>query len=132
MTKIGQLAILVIVMATIFLNYLIILKYEKTLTEQDFVKGGEKKNIKYQPNEIKLMIIKMPEYIGDSISFGWNNKLFSSNPKFQGTINSVINSSENMKLVNIQSKISRKPQTFCIYKLAAQYYRDQYREEFNK
>ena len=132
MTKNGKLVILVILTATIFADYLIILKNEKILTEQDFLKGGEKKNIIYRPNEIKLMIIKMPEYIGDSISFGWNNKLFSSNPKFQGTINSVINSSENMNLIKMQSKISGKPQTFCIYKLAAQYYRDQYREEFNK
>jgi hypothetical protein len=84
------------------------------------------------PAEIIEKIKASPEYIGDSIFIFEDGSITSSNSKFQGTINAVINEPENMNIVKSNGAINRLPDQYNIYILAATYYRRSYPDEFKK
>ncbi len=76
------------------------------------------------------LIKKDKEYIGDSITIFDDGKMTSSNGKFQGTMNAVITSKDNMSIVNGDMNKNGLPVQYNIYHLAAIYYRQQYPAEF--
>jgi len=116
----------------------IVIRYERLLkglrTEgADTVKTEEKNAPKtLTPAEIIEKIKVAPEYIGDSIFIFEDGSISSSNTKFQGTLNAVINSQENMNIVKSNGSINRLPDLYNIYILAAVYYRRSYPDEFKK
>jgi len=111
--------------------YLIANRYEKLIATKDlFLQDINKKN--YSANKIKRMISKLPDYVGDSIIIFEDGEMISSNIKFQGTIENVINSPENMNMVYADMRTSQMPKAYCIYKLASYYYKSQYKDEFNQ
>lgn len=78
------------------------------------------------------MIKSSKEYLGDSITIYENGKIQSSNEKFFGTINAVLESEANMALVKSNCNANNLPLQYNIYVLAATFYRQQYPEEFKK
>jgi hypothetical protein len=84
------------------------------------------------PAEIIEKIKASPEYIGDSIFIFEDGSITSSNSKFQGTLNAVINVPENMNIVKSNGAVNRLPDQYNIYVLAATYYRRSYPDEFKK
>jgi len=115
---------------------LIIYRYEKLLvterkefTVMQKVIGGVSLNKEYSAEEIISLIKKDPGYLGDSITIFENGEMLSSNSKFQGTINAVLNSKENMNIVTGEMKNNKLPLQYNIYKLAAAYYKQQYKTD---
>src|SRR5689334_15138901 len=117
---------------------LIIYRYEKLLgtEKKDYMAMqkiiGGATNKQYSAEEIISLIKKDPEYLGDTITIFENGDLLSSNAKFQGTINAVLGSKENMNIVMGDMKNNKLPIQYNVYKLAAIYYKQQYKEEATK
>ena len=117
---------------------LIIYRYEKLLvTEkrdymamQKIIGGVSLKTLTAE--EIISLIKKDPEYLGDTITIFENGDLLSSNAKFQGTISAVLASKANMNIVTSEMKNNKLPIQYNVYKLAAIYYRQQYKTEVSK
>ena len=114
---------------------LIILRYEKLLKQQSKqsilpqVKEGVVVK-ELTAGEIIEKIKASKDYLGDSITIFEDGKMISSNSKFQGTINAVVNTPENMEIVKSNSNTNRLPVQYNIYMLAATYYKSQYPYEF--
>jgi hypothetical protein len=117
---------------------LIIYRYEKLLvqvrqeTHFDSVAGGLPSSRKYTAAEIVEIIKNSKEYLGDTISIFDNGQINSSNGKFQGTINAVISSKDNMDLVRGSMETNKLPIQYNIYALASVYYLQQYPAEGKK
>ncbi len=118
---------------------LIIYRYEKLITKEkkdvlalQKIVGGTALNKEYSAQEIIELIKKDAEYLGDSVTIFENGEMLSSNNKFQGTINAVLNSKENMNIVTGEMKNNKLPIQYNIYKLAAIYYKQQYKTEAQK
>jgi hypothetical protein len=115
----------------------IIFRYEKLLRSKTEtlslspVKGGTPVK-EYTADEIIQLIKSSKEYIGDSVTIYENGKIQSSNDKFFGTINAVLESEANMALVKSNCNANNLPLQYNIYILAATFYRQQYPEEFKK
>lgn len=114
---------------------LIIYRYEKLI-------GTEKKELitfqkvigglamkQYTADEIIQLIKQSDVYLGDSITIYENGEIKSSNEKFQGTLNAVTKSKENMNMVVNDMKSNKLPIQYNVYRLAATYYRQQYGTE---
>jgi recombinational DNA repair ATPase RecF len=113
----------------------IVLRYEKLLQQQRKeaslppVKNGAAVT-ELTAAEIIEKIKASKEYLGDSITIFEDGKMTSSNAKFQGTINAVVNTPENMEIVKSNSNTNRLSLQYNIYVLAATYYKSQYPDEF--
>ena len=90
------------------------------------VEGGVSSERKYNAQEIIHLISSSPVYLGDTITIFDNGEMQSSLRRFQGTINSVLNSKPNMDIVMDQMETNKLPVQYNVYLLAAQYYRQQY------
>lgn len=116
----------------------VIFRYEELLSKQKkqdllpAVQGGALSGKVYSSSEIIKLIAASKEYIGDSITIFDNGEILSANGKFQGTINAVIHSEENMEIVHANTSTNKLPLQYNVYVLAATYYRQQYPEEFGK
>lgn len=114
---------------------LVVLRYEKLLQEYrkapqlSVVKGGTSVK-ELTAAEIIEKIKASKEYLGDSIIIFEDGRMVSSNQKFQGTINAVLNSRANMEIVSNNCTTNNLPVQYNVYILAAIYYRDQYKDEF--
>jgi hypothetical protein len=114
---------------------LVIYRYEKLLVEVrkethfENVAGGYPSAKKYTAGEIIALIRGCKEYLGDSITIFDNGQMSTSNSKFQGTINGVLSSKDNMAIVKADMESNRLPIQYNIYTLAATYYRQQYPEK---
>ena len=118
---------------------IIVYRYEQLLGRQKkeqvslgAVPGGQPSNKQYTAAEIIDLIKKSKEYLGDSITIFDNGDITSSNSKFQGTLQAVINSKDNMDIVQNNAKTNRLPLQYNVYVLAAIYYRQQYASEFEQ
>lgn len=118
---------------------LIIYRYEKLITKEkkdvlalQKIVGGTALKKEYSAQEIIELIKKDTEYLGDSVTIFENGEMLSSNNKFQGTINAVLNSKENMNIVTGEMKNNKLPIQYNVYKLAAIYYKQQYKTETQK
>ena len=80
----------------------------------------------YTANKIIALIKSSKEYFGDSVTIFDNGKITSSIGKFQGTLNAVIDSKDNMDLVVANINTNRLPLQYNFYILAATFYRQQY------
>ncbi|RYG01701.1 MAG: hypothetical protein EOO02_12175 [Chitinophagaceae bacterium] len=108
----------------------LLLKKQKELLTIVPVKGAEKSAGNYTASEITDLIRKSKEYIGDTITIYDNGELKSTNNKFQGTLNAVINTPANMDIVVSNGVNNKLPIQYNIYILAAAFYRQQYPLEF--
>ncbi len=135
MTKHTKAIVFTLIVSTLAIT-IIVYRYEFLIKElkkqQSFgtVKGGTDFNKLYSANEIIALIKSSKEYIGDSITVYDNGKMSSTNGKFQGTLNAVIDSRDNLDMVKANMNFNRLPLQYNIYILAATYYRRQYPEEF--
>lgn len=135
MKKIHKLLVFIIGFFIILIG-LIIYRYEKLLeqtrAEVSFgrVEGGATLK-KYNAHEIISLIRSSKEYLGDSITIFDNGEMQSSNAKFQGTIQAVIHSGDNMSMVKSSMAVNRLPIQYNIYVLAATFYRNQYAAEIS-
>lgn len=117
---------------------LIIYRYEKLIrTEKKEYMAMQKiiggaTNKQYSADDIINLIKKDPEYLGDTITVFENGDLLSSNARFQGTINAVLDSKENMNIVTGEMKNNKLPIQYNVYRLAAIYYKQQYKNEATK
>lgn len=115
---------------------LIIYRYEKLLTQAheemslEHATGGTSTTTSYDSKQIIALIRSSKEYLGDSITILDNGAMKSSNSKFQGTIQAVISSKDNMDMVRSSMVGNKLPIQYNIYVLAATYYRNQYAGEF--
>jgi hypothetical protein len=131
-TKLLVFTVIVSVVAIV----LIVARYERLLKlakdDKQFapVAGGVASVKNYTASEIIGLIKKDKQYIGDSITIFDDGKMTSSNGKFQGTLNAVIDSKDNMDAVKGDMNNNRLPIQYNIYHLAAIYYRGQYPDEF--
>lgn len=111
---------------------LVIYRYEKLLVEVrkethfENVTGGAPLPKQYTAGEIIALIKGSKEYLGDSITIFANGQMSTSNGQFQGTINSVLSSPDNMDMVKYNMGNNKLPIQYNIYILAATYYRQQY------
>jgi hypothetical protein len=135
MSKDRKLLIFTLILSIITIA-LTIYRYEKLLKteKKDFIAfqkviGGTPLNKEYSAEEIINLIKTDPGYLGDSITIFENGEMLSSNNKFQGTINAVLNSKENMNIVTNEMKNNKLPIQYNVYKLAAVYYRQQYKTD---
>ena len=131
-TKLIVFTILVSVVTILIIvyRYELLLKELKKPQNLGAVKGGTPFDKEYTAAEIISLIRSSKEYIGDSIIIFDNGNISSSNGKFQGTLQAVIDSKDNMDLVKSNMNSNRLPLQYNIYILAAIYYRQQYSEEF--
>lgn len=132
MSKDRKLLIFVIILA-VASNCLIIYRYEKLIHTEtksalalQKIIGGVSLNKEYTAQEIVDLIKKSPDYLNDSITIFENGEILSSNGKFQGTIQAVLNSKENMNIVTGEMKTNKLPIQYNVYKLASVYYKAQY------
>jgi hypothetical protein len=103
------------------------------ITDTDgMVKITEGRKTSYTASEVIDMIKKDKVYLGDSIVIYDNGDLTSSNPKFQGTINAILQVESNIKGLAEQVKATKIPFQYHLYIFAATVYRDQYADEFTK
>ena len=120
----------------IILITLIIYRYEKLLDEAraetvfEHVAGGTSGLKLSNAQEIINLIRNSKEYLGDSITIFENGEIKSSNDKFQGTIQAVIGSKDNMDMVKGSMAGNKLPIQYNVYVLAATFYRNQYAAEF--
>lgn len=120
----------------VILIALIIYRYEKLLIQTrkevtfNHVTGGSPGSIQFNAQQIISLIRNNKEYIGDSITIFDNGEMKSSNEKFQGTIQAVISSNDNMDMVKSSMENNKLPIQYNIYVLAATFYRNQYASEF--
>ena len=128
--------ILFVVVVSIAAIALVIFRYEKLLIDKEReykattkIPGGVAIKTEYTAQEIMELIKKSPEYLGDSVTIFENGDMVSSNGKFNGTIQSVINNDGNMGIVKSNMQSNKLPLQYNIYRLAAYYYRQQYPEE---
>jgi hypothetical protein len=135
MKREAKIILFVIIVAFIAIA-LVVFRYEKLLVdkERDYkldnkIPGGVAIKTDYTAQEIIDLIKKCPEYLGDSITIFENGEMISSNDKFNGTINAVINNDGNMNIVRGNRRNNKLPLQFNIYQLAAIYYRQQYPDE---
>jgi hypothetical protein len=138
MTRDRKLLIFTLILSLLSIA-LIIYRYEKLLiterkefTVMQKVIGGVSLNKQYSAEEIISLIKKDPGYLGDSITIFENGEMLSSNGQFQGTINAVLNSKENMNIVTGEMKNNKLPLQYNVYKLAAAYYKQQYKTDAAK
>jgi recombinational DNA repair ATPase RecF len=134
MKKETRLMIFTIIVSLLSIVF-IVLRYEKLLQKQHKeaslppVKNGNPLK-ELTAAEIIEKIKASKDYLGDSITIFEDGKIISSNSKFQGTINAVVNTPENMEIVKSNSNTNRLPLQYNVYMLAAAYYKTQYPEEF--
>ena len=135
MNKHTKLLLFTIILSTLVIS-IIVYRYEFLIKElkkeQSYgnVKGGTAFDKEYSAKEITDLIRSCKEYIGDSITIFDNGKMSSSNVKFQGTLNAVFDSKDNMDIVKSNMNTNRLPLQYNVYTLAATYYRQQYPDEF--
>lgn len=115
-----------IVLGLVIYRYERLLKEVRQETHFEPVAGGFPANKKYSAAEIVALIKASKDYLGDSITIFDNGQMNSSNGKFQGTINAVISTKENMDMVKANMDANKLPIQYNIYALAATYYRQQY------
>lgn len=119
----------------IVLIALIIYRYERLLVQTrkevrfDSVAGGSPGARQFNAQEIIALIRQSKEYLGDSVTIFENGDMKSNNNKFQGTIQAVISSKDNMDVVKSNMASNKLPLQYNIYVLAATYYRNQYASE---
>lgn len=128
--------ILFILIVSITAIVLVIFRYEKLLVDQERehkamikIAGGTTIKKEYTAQEIIDLIKKSPEYLGDSVTIFENGDMVSSNGKFNGTIQAVLNNDGNMGIVKSSMQSNKLPLQYNIYRLAASYYRQQYADE---
>ncbi len=117
---------------------IIVYRYERLLSKEEkepgqglgSVLGGQPTSKQYTVTQIIDLIKNSKEYIGDSITIFDNGDITSSNDKFQGTLQAVINSKDNIEIVRGSAKNNKLPLQYNAYVLAATYYRRQYPAEF--
>ena len=133
-TKIIVFTILVsaLTISIIIYRYEFLLKEIKKQQSLGSAKGRTPSMKQYTASEIISLIKSSKEFIGDSVIIFDNGNISSSNGKFQGTLQAVIDSEDNMDLVKSNMNSNRLPLEYNIYILAATYYRQQYSEEFKK
>lgn len=124
-----------VIAVSLFSIAAIVIRYEKLLQQQSkpISLPPVKEGVAVQEltaAEIIAKIKSSKDYLGDSITIFEDGKIISSNAKFQGTMNAVINSKENMEIVQNNSNANKLPVQYNIYILAAAYYKNQYPEEF--
>ena len=136
MRKEKKIVVFVLIVATVAI-FLVIYRYEKLLIEREreykeFNKVIDGVRIKhdYTRSEIVNLIKASPEYLGDSVTIYEDGKMTSSMEKFNGTIMAVVNSSGNMEMVKSEMKSNKLPLQYNIYRMAASFYRMQYKDEF--
>ncbi|MBC7903451.1 MAG: hypothetical protein H7Y27_08505 [Gemmatimonadaceae bacterium] len=114
---------------------LLVFRYEKLLRQQKkqtvlpAVSGGQTTKI-FSANEIIKLITASKEYIGDTITIKADGQIFSSNEKFQGTLQQVIEQEDNMQMVMSTTSKNGLPVQYNVYVLAATWYRQQYPDDF--
>lgn len=115
---------------------LVIFRYQKLLSDKEKeykatikIPGGAAIKQNYTAQEMIDLIKKSPEWLGDSVTIFENGDMVSSNGKFNGTIQSVINNNGNMSIVKSNMQSNKLPLQYNIYRLAAYYFRQQYPEE---
>jgi len=128
--------ILFVLIVSITAIVLVIFRYEKLLIDRERdhkamikIPGGAKIKTDYTAGEIIDLIKKSPEYLGDSVTIFENGDMVSSNGKFNGTLEAVINNDGNMGIVKSNMFSNKLPLQYNIYRLAASYYRQQYSDE---
>jgi hypothetical protein len=127
--------ILFTIIVSILVVALVVYRYEKLLAEigkenkYPMVKDGIVPK-EYSASAIIKLIQKDSLYIGDSVTIMQNGKLLSDNSKFQGTINAVMAKQDNVDIIKNKAETTQLPFQYCLYVLAAGYYRDQYPLEF--
>ena len=128
--------ILFVLIVSITAIVLVIFRYEKLLADRERdhkamikIPGGAKIKMDYTAGEIIDLIKKSPEYLGDSVTIFENGDMVSSNGKFNGTLEAVINNDGNMGIVKSNMFSNKLPLQYNIYRLAASYYRQQYSDE---
>ena len=67
---------------------------------------------------------------GDTVTIKADGQIFSSNEKFQGTLQQVIEQEDNMQMVMSTTSKNGLPVQYNVYVLAATWYRQQYPDDF--
>ena len=122
----GALILVIIEALTIFRYERLLKSIELDMKKMQVIEGGVSAKKKYTAQEIIHLINSSPAYLGDTIIIFDNGDMESSLSRFQGTINSVLNSKPNMDIVMGQMETNKLPLQYNVYTLAAQYYRQQY------
>ncbi len=107
----------------------IILSYESYI---DASEGAMLVRKKYTPDEVTIMIKKLPTYQGDSLIIDKNGVLSSTDGLIQSVIDQMYLVPANLASIRSEATAKSVPEPYVVYQLAIQYYIAQYGDKTKK